>query len=155
MIGFFDTVPDMKVSMLCVFFSLAMSIKAFCFSGAIETPQLPYPKHFDPNSKEEILKAHEFMRTHIHLVEGWFHGSRSTSQRFSASSKNTARMVTLIQNLGLWNLTIEFHDFQNQKIAFSMITNWENNMRIVVNTGMKSFLIHDFDAFLPTRKHDH
>ena len=125
------------------------SPSALGLGGDLAGPSIAHPANLDPARKKQIKRLYAHMREKLVFLEGSFINEFSY-QRFGGSAQGLLGLIERLNEIGLWQVEVQFRDFGEQDSAFSMDQNSATSyVRVMVNSGREDFRIRDFRAWLP------
>ena len=122
---------------------------AFGLGGPICSPSIGYRADIGEDAKKKVMEVYAFMNNQLEFIEGSFINEYS-NQSFKGTSENVAKLASLLEEAGQWNVHVQFRDFGEEETACSMDQNTRTNtVRVMVNSGRTDFKLHHFKAWLP------
>ena len=138
----------MKTLFLSLSILVLLPVHASAIGGKIGSPRVGCRMEIDKAQKEKVHHLLRYMRNELKFIDGSFLNEFST-QRFGGTSEKVSRFVGLLKAAGLWEVEVEFRDFGEQELAFTLHQDSTDTMSVTVNSGRNDFLLKDFGEHLP------
>ncbi len=138
----------MKTLFLSLSILVLLPVHASAIGGKIGSPQIGYRAQINKAQKEKVHRLLRYMRDELKFIDGSFVNEFST-QRFGGTAEEVSQFIGLLKTTGLWEVEVEFRDFEEQQSAFTLHQNSSHTINVTVNSGRNDFLLKDFSQHLP------
>jgi hypothetical protein len=140
---------NMKRILLLLALSLIVPASVFAVAGKLDTLTFGFP---DDTPTETQKKVHAYLTHGITWIEGHFMNTAIT-QTFSGSAGQLNELIQMLQT-NRFELTVEFADLKDNRVAFSRFQNMAGpaRIRITIDTTKNGFKLSELKIQIPPAK---